>query len=108
MAMNRNGRKNGKLSPESRAALRMIDLPFHDLRHEAGSRWLEAAWPIHHVKEMLGHANISQTDTYLNVGRMGLHESMKRFDDVRCKPATDRAQGPSQRRSARCWKDLLH
>src|SRR5713101_1834806 len=21
----------------------------HDLRHEAGSRWLEAGWPIHHV-----------------------------------------------------------
>lgn len=42
-----------------------------------GSRWLEGGWPIHHVKEMLGHANIGQTDTYLNVGRMGLHESMK-------------------------------
>jgi len=30
------------------------DLHFHDLRHEAGSRLLEAGWPIHHVKEMLG------------------------------------------------------
>jgi integrase len=77
--------KHGKLCAESRAALRAIDLRFHDLRHEAGSRWLEGGWPIHHVKEMLGHANISQTDTYLNVSRMGLHESMKRFDDVRCK-----------------------
>lgn len=27
--------KNGKLCPESRAALRTIDLRFHDLRHEA-------------------------------------------------------------------------
>src|SRR3989442_11186395 len=26
-------------------------------------------WPIHHVKEMLGHANISQTDTNLNAAR---------------------------------------
>jgi site-specific recombinase XerD len=43
----------------------MIDLRFPDLRHEAGLRWLEAGWPIHHVKEMLGHADISQTDTYL-------------------------------------------
>ena len=34
--------KNGKLCSESRAALRTIDLRFHDLRHEAGSRWLEA------------------------------------------------------------------
>jgi hypothetical protein len=30
------------LSKESRAALRAIDLHFHDFRHEAGSRWLEA------------------------------------------------------------------
>jgi hypothetical protein len=29
---------------------------------------------------MLGHANISQTDTYLNAGRIGLHEAMKRLD----------------------------
>jgi site-specific recombinase XerD len=45
-----------------------VDLHFHDLRHEAGSRFLGAGMPLHHVKEMLGHANISQTDTYLNAG----------------------------------------
>ena len=77
---------HGKLAEESRTALRAIDLHFHDLRHEAGSRWLEAGWPIHHVKEMLGHANLSQTDTYLNAGRMGLHDSMRRFEQagIRC------------------------
>lgn len=57
------------------------DLHFHDLRHEAGSRLLEAGWPIHHVKEMLGHANLSQTSTYLNAGKMGLQNSMRRFDN---------------------------
>ncbi len=76
----------GKLAAESRARLRDIDLHFHDLRHEAGSRLLEAGWPIHHVKEMLGHAKISQTDTYLNAGKMGLHDSMKRFDPARRNP----------------------
>jgi integrase len=35
-----------------------IDLHFHDLRHEAGSRWLEAGIPLHHVKELLGHATL--------------------------------------------------
>ena len=44
----------GGLSPEPRAALRHIDLNFHDLRHEAGSRLLEAGWPLHHVQQMLG------------------------------------------------------
>jgi integrase len=104
--------EHGKLSAESRAALKVIDLRFHDLRHEAGSRWLEGGWPIHHVKEMLGHANISQTDTYLNVGRMGLHESMKRFDDVRCKIVARLApieQPPPCNADPReAGKDLLH
>jgi integrase len=58
----------------------IMDLHFHDLRHEAGSRLLEAGWPLHHVKDMLGHANISTTDTYLNVTKIGLQESMRRFD----------------------------
>ena len=74
---------NGKLDKNSRVALRAINLHFHDLRHEAGSRWLEAGMPLHHVKEMLGHANISQTDTYLNAGRIALHASMHRLDEAR-------------------------
>jgi integrase len=76
------------LSPESRAALRAIDLHFHDLRHEAGSRLHEAGWPLHHVQHMLGHRSLEQTTTYLNVTLTGLEESMRRFDEAvaRCKP----------------------
>ena len=37
------------------------NLTFHDLRHEAGSRLLEAGWPLHNVAHMLGHTNIAQT-----------------------------------------------
>ena len=34
---------DGNLSPESRVALKAIDLhTFHDLRRECGSRWMEA------------------------------------------------------------------
>lgn len=71
---------SNSLAAESQAAYRSIDLRFHDLRHEAGSRWLEAGMPLHHVKELLGHANISTTDTYLNAGRVHLHESMLRLE----------------------------
>ena len=67
------------LSAESRRALQAIDLHFHDLRHEAGSRMLESGWPLHHVQQMLGHADVKQTATYLNAERVGLHDSMKRF-----------------------------
>ena len=74
------------LAAESRQHLAAVDLHFHDLRHEAGCRWLEQGWPIHHVQEMLGHANLSQTSTYLHASEMGLQESMRRFDAERGKP----------------------
>ena len=101
-----------KLSANSRAQLRTIDLHFHDLRHEAGSRWLEAGMPLHHVKELLGHANISQTDTYLNAGRVALQESMKRFDDLRGKPVAKETaieQRPlGQQETKQSEKERLH
>ena len=84
--------RRGTLSKASRQALRAIDLHFHDLRHEAGCRWLEQGWPIHHVQEMLGHANLSQTSTYLHASEMGLQESMRRFDPApRGKPVAKEA-----------------
>ena len=49
-------------------------------RHEGASRLLEAGWPLHHVQEMLGHASLEQTSTYLNVQRGGLRDSMRKSD----------------------------
>ena len=34
---------------------------------------------MHHVQEMLGHADLKQTSTYFNVTRVGLQDSMRRF-----------------------------
>jgi integrase len=79
------------LTPECRAALDAIDLHFHDLRHEAGSRLLEAGWPLHHVQHMLGHSNIATTSTYLNAHVVGLAESMKRLDASRCNSVANEA-----------------
>ena len=73
---------NNSLTAESRIAYREIGLHFHDLRHEAGSRWLEAGMPLHHVRALLGHASISTTDTYLNAGRIDLQNSMRRLDEL--------------------------
>jgi integrase len=53
---------------------------FHDLRREAGSRWDEGGFQLHEARDPLGHANVSQTDTYLSVKIAGRRESMKRFD----------------------------
>jgi hypothetical protein len=56
----------------------ITDLHFHDLRHEAGSRLLEQGWSLHDVNDMLGHADIKTTDTYLNSTTQRLHDKMRR------------------------------
>jgi integrase len=76
--------RNNSLAPEARQAFKAVNLAFRDMRHEAGSRLLESGWPIHNVAHMLGHANISQTRTYLNATRVGLQAAMRRLDASRC------------------------
>jgi integrase len=78
-----NGKGNTNLSPDSKAVYRALDLHFHDLRHEGGSRLLEGGWPVHHVQHMLGHASLQQTSTYLNTTLCGLHESMRNLEQSR-------------------------
>src|SRR5262249_25028104 len=76
--------------------LRAIDLHFHDLRREAGSHWLDAGLPLHRIQKWLGHANISQTSTYLMADSADDDEAMRRFDPSRgaVQPsATDSATG---------------
>lgn len=70
-----------RLTPESRAQLRAIDLHFHDLRREAGSRWLDAGVPLHRIQKWLGHANIAQTSTYLMADSADDDDAMKRFEE---------------------------
>jgi integrase len=71
-------RTRGKLTAENRAKLAEIDLNFHDLRHEAGSRKLEAGWPLHAVSAWLGHTKLETTAKYLNVTAQYLHELNER------------------------------
>jgi integrase len=61
-----------------RAAIK--GLHFHDLRREAGSRWMDAGVPLHMIQKWLGHANISQTSTYLAASGGGDADAMKAFE----------------------------
>ena len=67
---------------------------------------------MHEVRDLLGHANVSQTDTYLSAKIVGLRESMKRFDAARGKPVAN--EGPIENRTVshddddESPKDLLH
>jgi hypothetical protein len=80
-AWRQNGAKKGtgKLASASLERFRTINLHFHELRHEAGSRLLEAGWPLHEVQQMPGHASLEQTSTYLNATLRGMHRSMRAF-----------------------------
>ena len=73
--------KTAALTAESRTLLRAIDLNLHDLRREAGSRWLEGGVPLHVVRDWLGHTSIAQTSTYLAGTLQGQHEAMKRYEE---------------------------
>ena len=75
--------KTKQLSETSREALRAINLHFHDLRREAGSRWLEGGVPLHTVRDWLGHTNIAQTSTYLSGTMKTQHDAMRQFEERR-------------------------
>jgi integrase len=60
----------------------IVNLHIHDLRREAGSRWMDAGVPLATIQKWLGHANISQTSTYLATTSAGEHEAMRRFEAV--------------------------
>src|SRR5438046_221792 len=68
--------KRRSLDTVSRAEFARIDLHFHDLRREAGSRWLEGGVPLHTVRDWLGHTSI----VYLASSVETPHEAMRRFD----------------------------
>lgn len=68
------------LTAESRALLNAIDLHFHDLRREAGSRWLEGGVPLHTIRDWLGHTSIAQTSTYLAGTMKTQHDAMTAFE----------------------------
>lgn len=75
--------KTANLDAACRKELQRIDLHFHDLRREAGSRWLEGGVPLHTIRDWLGHTNIAQTSTYLSGSVLVQHDAMARFEAQR-------------------------
>jgi integrase len=81
---NEIGQRHGAIKTAWRLACeraRIDDLHFHDLRREAGSRWMEAGVPLATIQKWLGHTNIAQTSTYLATTTVGEHDAMRRFEE---------------------------
>jgi integrase len=60
----------------------VVGLHFHDLRREAGSRWMDAGVPLATIQRWLGHHNISQTSTYLAASGGGDADAMRLFEQA--------------------------
>lgn len=81
---NEIGQRVGAIKTAWRTACdraKLQDMHFHDLRREAGSRWMEAGVPLATIQRWLGHTNIAQTSTYLSTTTAGEHEAMRRFEE---------------------------
>ena len=66
-------KKGGRVDREK---LRQIDLHWHDLRHEGACRLLADSVDIRTIQLMLGHADIKQTQRYLNITDEELRKAM--------------------------------
>jgi integrase len=73
--------RKGKLSAESRAELRAIDLHFHDLRRQFACTLLESGADLHDVRDFLGHAAISTTSRYLQSTPVRLERALARLEE---------------------------
>jgi integrase len=74
-----NGHDTKRVKPGARvdrAKLRQIDLHWHDLRHEGACRLLADGVDIRTIQLMLGHADIKQTQRYLNITDEELRKAM--------------------------------
>ena len=79
------GRRRLDIKTAWRAACRranIMGLHFHDLRREAGSRWMDAGVPLATIQRWLGHYNISQTSTYLAASGGGDADAMRAFEQA--------------------------
>jgi integrase len=77
-------------------------LHFHDLRREFGSRVLESGSSLVEARDLLGHANISQTSTYLQstAKSLGLAIERKEAHERERQQARARAREQQQAQQA--------
>lgn len=54
-------------------------LHFHSLRHGFASHMVNKGVPIHHVRTLLGHSNISTTNVYLE---MNPKEALEKYEEL--------------------------
>ena len=54
-------------------------LHFHSLRHGFGSQMAKKGVPIHHIRTLMGHSNISTTNVYLELNPT---DALKSYEEL--------------------------
>ena len=80
----------------NRKALALIDLHWHDLRHEALSRLADEGVPVHELQLLAGHANITTTERYMNARASSLAGSMRQARERRVRRVKDADEATAQ------------
>ncbi len=60
------------------AGLAVIDLHWHDFRHEAACRWREKGLDLREIQILLGHSSLAVTERYLNISNDQLADAMEK------------------------------
>lgn len=55
------------------------DLHFHSLRHGFATQMVSQGVPLHHIRTLMGHTNISTTNVYLEANPKGALESYEKL-----------------------------
>lgn len=85
--------KTGGLSRGCQETLRRIDLHFHDLRHEAGCRWLESrVFDLEQIRQLYGHTTVAQTAHYLHAEAQSVVSAMQQYDQQRRRQRDEQQQ----------------
>jgi integrase len=71
-------------------AAKVRDLHLHDLRAEFASQLAESKVSVEHVRDALGHSNISMTNTYLRSHKKALTQAYKQRTTHRARQAIKR------------------
>jgi hypothetical protein len=79
------------LTPESRASYRAINLHFHDLRAEFGTRIVESGSSLVEARDLLGHTNLTQTSSYLRARSKAVAAAIERKEAYEREQARARA-----------------
>jgi integrase len=62
-------------------------LTFHDLRREAGSRWLDGGLPLSVVSKLLGHKSVNTTSIYIFADVQHVEDEWRRYQQRQTSPA---------------------